>query len=359
MTTATHQPTAPAVDRYLCSYAHLSPDFASYVLSEFVEPSLDALGPSFGIDLVALVQHATMARRRIVRLRVLLAGDLGLLVLSLLVVIAITGTTGTAAAVLAAAGTSGLLIGVVFPFSAVLITLFQVHDCVQRINAGTVSPRDCAPPLSAALAQRLDAQMAANVVVFEGGNPFVGCGLSLGSWKLRVDTTKAAKDSTGNPRQLHPVSAMELHKELTKTVRQAGIVDLRVHNRLFVGGTAASKVPGLLPDQYGRPAAQVSPAALRLGIEKPRPDARTYMCVEKISWNGELVVSLFVRAAMHGEDLFVEGHTFWGPGGTTGGRLPGGVSSAGSHSTAAPGSASVIWPRTRSGSISSRMRTRK
>jgi hypothetical protein len=49
---------------------------------------------------------------------------------------------------------------------------------------------------------------------------------------------------------------------------------------------------------------------VRLGIEKPRPDMRTYLCVEKMSWGGELAVNLYIRAAMVGGDLFIECHAY-------------------------------------------------
>ena len=86
--------------------------------------------------------------------------------------------------------------------------------------------------------------------------------------------------------------------------------NVEVHNRLFVAGHSAHAVPGLLPDELDRPATTVPLNAVRLGIEKPRPDIRTYLCVEKTSWSGELAVNLYLRAAMISGDLFIECHAY-------------------------------------------------
>jgi hypothetical protein len=295
---------AHAVDRYLCSYSHLSPGFARYVLAELTGPSLRATAPAFGVDLIALARHATVSCRRIRLARLLLTGDLGLLLVSVLVVIASSTTAARAT------GAVGLVIGVIFPHLIVLVTLISAHGYAQRANTVGVSLRDNAPPLSAKVEQRLDELMNSNAVVFRGGFPFEGYGLPLGSWKVEVDVTKPGTDSNGDLRQLRPFNTAELHKELTRTVRNAPVPDLRAHHRIFVGGTGTAKIPSLLPDPLDRPSARVTSDTIRLGIERPGQDARTYLCLEKISWDGELVVNLLIRAAQLGGDLFVEGHAF-------------------------------------------------
>ncbi|WP_406074720.1 hypothetical protein [Micromonospora sp. NBC_01638] len=300
--------TATAVDRYLCSYAHLSPPFARYVVDELTTPGLRSTGPAFGVDLIALVRHATAAHRRNMLMRIVLTADLAALVLAAAVLVAATGSPSWGVAVVFAGPT--VLVGLVLPYVAVLATMVDAHRSAQRVNSTGPDLRLLARPTDPAVERRLDEVMTSNVVVFRGGWPFGGCGLPLGSWVVDVDATKPAQDSAGNPRQVVPFDAVDLHRELTRTVRAAGIPGLRVHNRLFVGGTGVAAVPMLLPDPMDRPSARVASKALRLGIAKPRPDARTYLCIEKISWNGELVVSLFVRAGLVAGDLFVEGHAF-------------------------------------------------
>ncbi|TCB99640.1 hypothetical protein E0H26_03520 [Micromonospora zingiberis] len=300
--------TADAVDRYLCSYAHLSPSFARYVVNELTAPGLRSVGPAFGVDLIALVRHASTAYRRSLLMRCLLAANLVLLVLAVMLLLTVDPLWfGQAVGVLM---TAAVCVGLVLPYGIVLTTMIVAHRSAQRVNGAGGQLRDLASPADPAVERRLAEVMESNVVVFRGGWPFDGCGLPLGSWSIDVDATKAATDPAGNPRQVEPFDAVDLHRELTRAVRAAGIADLRVHNRLFVGGTGVAAVPTLLPDPFDRPASRVDPKALRLGIAKPRPDARTYLCIEKFSWRGELVVSLFVRVGLAAGDLFVEGHAF-------------------------------------------------
>ncbi|MFG2047372.1 hypothetical protein ACGFIW_08095 [Micromonospora sp. NPDC048935] len=300
--------TAIAVDRYLCSHAHLSPSFARYVVTELAAPSLRSTGQAFGVDLIALIRHATAAYRRAMWMRVLLSADLACLVVAVLLLLVSSSLPyGDAVGGFAVAA---VMTGLVLPYAVILATMLDAHRYAQRINSAGADLRDLVRPVDPRLERRLGEVMTGNVVVFRGGFPFGSCGLPLGSWSIDVDATKPALDPAGNPRQVLPFDPIDLHRELTRTVRAAGIPDLRVHNRLFVGGTGMAAVPTLLPDPMDRPAARVSPQALRLGIARPRPDARTYLCMEKLSWNGELVVSLFVRAGLVAGDLFVEGHAF-------------------------------------------------
>lgn len=300
--------TAEAVDRYLCSYAHLSPSFSRYVINELTTPGLRSTGPAFGVDLVALVRHAGAAYRRAMLMRCLLTANLaGLVLLGMFVLTVGPYWFGQVAGFLLFAIVAA---GLVLPYVIVLSTMIGAHRSAQRVNGAGGRLRDLARPVDPGVERRLGEVMTGNVVVFHGGWPFAGCGVPLGSWSIDVDATKPATDAAGNPRKVEPFDAVDLHRELTRAVRAAGIPDLRVHNRLFVGGTGVAAVPSLLPNPFDRPASRVDPKAVRLGIAKPRPDARTYLCIEKFSWRGELVVSLFVRVGLAAGDLFVEGHAF-------------------------------------------------
>ncbi|WP_344077137.1 hypothetical protein [Luedemannella helvata] len=290
------------MDRYLCSSAHLSPSFAGYVLAELIEPSVRAASPACGVDLVALGRHARSARARVTQLRRSMAAALGSALMMLLVAVSVRSATL-------------LLLALIIAVAGVHLAVFFDRLSLYRTLGAMVSPvaqlRDLAPPLPARDEDRLDALNASNVVIFEGGNTFVALGRRLrDGWQMSLDATKPATDSNGNKRTVLPFTPADLHKAVTLAVRTAGVPGVEAHNRLFVASHSADAVPGLLPNQFGRPAATVPSNAVRLGIEKPRPDIRTYLCVEKTSWGGELVVNLYLRAAMVSGDLFIECHAF-------------------------------------------------
>jgi hypothetical protein len=287
-------------DRYLCSSVHLSDGFARHVLAALAAPSLDALGPSPGVDLVALARHATFAVRRYRLLHGQLAAVLvGAVVLASAAPFAVPEAT-VPWLCLTAVGAWGAA------FAILLVHRLTGYRHVLAIRDDAAPPRDGAPPLSAGLERHLAAAMDSNVVVFSGGAPFVGSGQVLSSWKLNVNCLRPAVPGG----QVRPFAAADLHKELTLAARGAGIPGLSVRNRLFVAGTAVDAVTGLLDDPMRRPAPKVGAPVLREGIVHPQPAVRTYLCLQKVSWDGDLVVEVFVRVERTGGYLFVENHSF-------------------------------------------------
>jgi hypothetical protein len=289
-----------AVDRYLCSATYLAPRFAGYVLSSLVEPSVQAASPACGVDLVALARHAKAARARVTTLRLSMAGALAV---ALLIALAAVGDQSFVLGLLA------VLVGMAGVFVAVLVERLRLYRVLGHLVAPQVPIRDLAPALPPETEKLLEELNTSNVVVFEGGDAFVAWGRRLrDAWQVSLDATKPATDSTGRKRTVVPFTPVDLHKAVTLAVRSAGVPNVEVHNRLFVAGTSTATVPGLLPDPFGRPAASVPSASVRLAIEQPRPDVRTYLCVEKTSWGGELAVNLYLRAALVSGDLFIECH---------------------------------------------------
>jgi hypothetical protein len=286
-------------DRYLCSAVHLSDGFAGYVFDELTGDSLHALGPSPGMDLVALARHARLGlarhRRQHLLLTAVLAGT------ALLVLPALTASGSAVTAVLMV-----LVGGWIAGFVVLFVHRLAGYRMAVAVRDAAVPPRDLAPPLDAGLENHLAAQMSSNVVVFSGGEPFVGSGRLLTRWKLNVNCTRSAQPGT----PVRSFTAADLHKELTLAARRTGIPGLEVRNRLFVAGTALEDVPGLHPDPMRRPLTSVGPAALRAGIIQPQPSNRTYLCLRKVSWGGDLVVEVYVRVERTAAYLFVEHHAY-------------------------------------------------
>ncbi|MFI1996271.1 IS701 family transposase [Actinoplanes sp. NPDC020271] len=140
--------------------------------------------------------------------------------------------------------------------------------------------------------------------------PGLGAGKVLTRWNVQVDTTKAGRDDKGQPRTPRKVDAEELQKALSITVRKAGIAGIRVHNRLFVDGVRPDVVDGLLPDREQPPSPVVARHEIRHAILHATEAARTYLCIELPAWNGELLVTVYVRAVEYGDDLYVEFYAY-------------------------------------------------
>ncbi|WP_229072856.1 hypothetical protein [Actinoplanes sp. DH11] len=306
MTIATPSPTSapatagPYTDRWLCSAAHLCDRYAAYVLADIAGTAARALGPAPGMDLVALARHARQAVDRSRRLRrrqvTIVAGT----VLLVVPVVAASRANAVPAVLLllAVAWAAG--------FTVLLTHRLGSHRQAVLVRDDPGLPRGLAPPQDPVAEAYLEEVMNANVVVFSGKEPFVGSGQLLARWPLHVNCTRPAQHAG----TVRPFTAADLHRELTLAARRTRIPGLEVHNRLFVHGGAARRVPGLVPDPAAHPATRVGPAVLRAGITHPQRNMRTYLCLRKMSWDGDLVVEVFVRVERTAAYLFVEHHAF-------------------------------------------------
>ncbi len=84
--------------------------------------------------------------------------------------------------------------------------------------------------------------------------------------------------------------------------------------RVYVDGGTANNVPGLIPSSASpviafRPQARLPYAVLDEFTDRPTRTARTYCCFVENSGNGDVVVTVLVRAETVGDVLYVEGRS--------------------------------------------------
>jgi hypothetical protein len=290
--------TATEATRYLCAAAYLEPRFADRVVERVLHERHRAVAPSYGVDLHAVVRHCLAARRRklvraLVLTIVLLAGALFVwLGASLL---------GALLRVLVIAW------GVVF--TGRLLDRYEVlagsllRDRFDVRAAPRASSRD------ERMIGELERHQLANVTVYSGFSPFVGCGWDHGGWSFVVDVQKGKDDLTGK-RQPRPFRTEELYVSLLDMVRSLRIERLQADDRLFMNGRDVRGATWVLPDQYARPLPWVDPAVVHQYVEAPTHRVRHYLAIQLVEWEGELVLSLFLRFNQVGGTLFCEGSYF-------------------------------------------------
>jgi hypothetical protein len=295
-------PNFPAdkITRYLCYAVHADDNLRDYVLHSVVDSHLQALCPSYGVNLVCVARHAMLAQRRhdfqkaafvVARLLLPLAVAVGVIFRSpVLAVVAI-------AVVLAAAW---------------LILFWNLR--ADRLSALRVvtdfsKPEDQADELRPDIEERLQKLARANSVIYANGefDPFIGSGRRLHFYQLNpVTVTRAGDGPGGVKRTLKPFDAIELHQYLATQIPALGFDGLRVRNRLYVRGDYAMHVPGLLPDKLAAPEPVVHSDWVKSAVANPVPLARTYICMERIMSGGDLVVSMYVRAWLEQDLLSIE-----------------------------------------------------
>jgi hypothetical protein len=290
------------ITRYLCYAVHVDENLRDYVLHTVVNSHLQAICPSYGVNLACTARHAVLAQRRrsfretafmVLRLLLLAGIAAGLVFRSVAVAVAVA----VLAVVLVAAW------GVLF---------WNVRaDGLSALRVVTDSgePEDQAGPLRPEVEERLKKLDRANTVVYADGegDPFIGSGRRLHFFEINpVDVTRAGDGAGGAKRTITPFDAIELHQYLAVQIPALGFDGLRVRNRLYVRGDYALHVPGLLPDKLAAPEPVIHSDWVKSAVEHPADLARTYICLERIMSGGDLVVSMYVRAWLEQDLLSIE-----------------------------------------------------
>jgi hypothetical protein len=292
--------------RYLSAATQIDVDYARNVVSSVLNEKLKALAPTFGIDVPVVIKWALQTlRTRSVR-DCLLAGVLALQCLSIAVLILWWSWSW-----------------VLFLLLCVLAWLVVAWDYDERINKVVIRKmlhdrfrlEDAPPPARKADLERIEAvarRKEGNLVVFSGHDVFIGTGKLMFRSQLLLDVIGKKKEEDGRPGgqptkfnshdlQIAIKAAFDRDNGLGKSLD-----NIRVYERLFVNGLHVRSDRRLLPNPLQAPPASVDSALLREAAINPSPEARTYVCVEMPGWQGQLVVTLFIRTVYAGKLLFVE-----------------------------------------------------
>jgi hypothetical protein len=157
----------------------------------------------------------------------------------------------------------------------------------------------------------IEAQLSGNTVVYSGYQHFVGAGEVLHSWSMAQRLVQApprgtrAITETEGKREFDepPFTAIQLANhvrgyiaELTEnTLPEWRLANLTVRDRIFVAGTEISH---LWADTSLRDVKRI--------IQNPTAPQRHYLECQVVSWNGELVTTVYVHFAVQGKALYVE-----------------------------------------------------
>ncbi len=295
-----------AVTRRLCASVHLDADFAQDADRRLTGDGLNAMGPTLGVNLVALARHARVAVRRRAaldrRLAWLFVGGSAALCIGLGALIEGHGSIA--------------MTGVYGPVGALAAAWWLVHrDQVRAWAAaqGVYRTQDrsenLAPAVEPAAEARLHELKRANVVPYtdsaEHTNPFVGSGDKIKEtlWQP-IDVSRPADSPTGGKLTVRPFDAVDLHTYVAREMEGvSGLEGLRARNRLYVLGSNALHLPDLLPDRTHRPQAQIPRQLVQAGLENPGAGMRTYLCLERVGEGGRTIVSMYLRARLHRPSL--------------------------------------------------------
>lgn len=306
------------VTRLLCSTTHLKGSFADDVLGQLLGPAHRAMAPNWNIDTVRLARHAAQAStRRSVRDTRLL-GVFAAVFLAQITVLALVATGRLPIGLFAVLS----MLTWAAAYAASFAIVWWHYSLIHRSSIAVVGIKGVdaeePPPLAPEVEESLAAADNANTVLFAGPSPFVGSGELLDRWTVTVDIGSGAKRADGERQTPEPFDNLELHEALKQSIPQAmGGPEPVVGHRLYVVGGHALSVGGLFRSgpvpqggealiRFRRPVPSVPEDVIKGYMRKPAASARPYTFFELTAWDGQVVVTLFVRVVVTHPMLFVE-----------------------------------------------------
>ncbi|MFI6922311.1 hypothetical protein ACIBIZ_20395 [Nonomuraea spiralis] len=246
-----------------------------------------AVAQSPGVDLATMLKYALMAQRR-QRVR-----DAVLAVLAVVTLLTLSSSL--------------VLLPLFLAWLVVFVELYDAYESVilTKLTRDSFDPADAPLPSSPSMRDHLvdiADRGAGNVTVFADYSPFVGHGSRINNWSFTMNVAKARPGET-----VVPFAVGELYDRVGAEIGALGLPGLTVENKLFVNGldlryeTDPELQAAVLPDALLPPVPIVSERFIHELRDNPRTRARPYLTVSVTGWEGEVVISIFLRFVLLAE----------------------------------------------------------
>lgn len=298
--------------RLLCAAAYLDREFRDIVLKFCLEKRHHALGACFGIDMPTVVRHCRNARR------ILSRRELWLLLPSIVLFFTVVGMLDmTASEFSISAAARELMAGaVISSLTAFAICVYfesraraiVIKNFVRgHFNPDAMLQNDDTP------VEDLQAAETGNTVIYSGFTPFVGSGQNMDAWSFALDLRKRACDANEQstpdltPAEIEKINIGALYDCVAREIGELHLSRVTVQDRLYVNGRDIRDDTRFMRHPLDRPHYRVDEAVMRDAmLEQSEKQLRHYRCVRVVDWNGELVLSIFLRFTKLSHNLFVE-----------------------------------------------------
>jgi len=278
---------------YICAAVHIDEKFRNQIIEEIFEEEYKAIAISYDLDLVTIVKNCLAARERRERRNFQLALVLFVVILFCLI-------------------TKDYLLFVLFyvlPFLIVFLEKMKTYELVTQHLVNKSFDTECikfknTPALKNRLKEIANEQEG-NVIVYGGFSPFVGAGTYINGWSFTINTNKGKKEGERVLKPL-PFELNEIHDFIDKSLIGLNLDNLDIEDNLHVNGQQIRDDCRFLRYPLKRPSTIVEPQIIKDFIEKPTHTIRHYKCIRVTDWNGELILLIFLRFVMVGQNLFTE-----------------------------------------------------
>ncbi len=153
-----------------------------------------------------------------------------------------------------------------------------------------------------------------NVVVYKGFHPFVGAGIYLGGWSFAVDIGTYHNEATKEPVKPDYFQLTEIYDAIVDHLTGLQFDNVQLRDYVFAYGSDIRSRSELLPRHDSRPLQRIDQAVLNRYIDSNEWGMRYYKWIILYDWNGEIVLSFFLRISRRGvRNLFFEFNTYLMP----------------------------------------------
>lgn len=275
----------------MCAGVALRPELRQQVLEGILEEEHRAVITTPGVDLVTVLKYALAAhRRQVIR-------DVILLVLLCALIVSVFALRSPVA----------FLLILVAAWITVMVERYANSvGAARKLRPETFSPDRIHTPAASSYAGRQLRRIAAagatgNVTLYSRFPPFVGYGVIRSSWSFAVDVTRGRRGA--RPRHF---SVHEVYDHVWTRLGELDLQGMQVSSRVLVDGRDIKGDSRFLPDPSQPPVTSIGMDLLRDLMATPEERARPYLTISMTSWQGDLVVTIFIRFLLSQSDLFVE-----------------------------------------------------
>jgi hypothetical protein len=279
---------------YICAAVYFNEDFCNQIIKEIFEEEHKVIAKSYGVDLSTIVKNCLAARE---------IRDVRNLKLALLLLITLIS------AIIA----KNILVVIFFYPIAYLIVysefyrirynLVAKHFLKKSFNSKSIKFKSN-PSVENRL-QELANEQEGNIIIYGEFSPFVGSGEYINGWSFTININKGKKEGE---KVVIPLAfdLNEIHTYINDSINKLNLDNLTLEDNLHINGQEIRDKNNFLPDPLKRPVTLVESQLIRDFMEKPTHTIRHYKSIRVTDWNGELILSIFLRFVKVGQNLFIE-----------------------------------------------------
>ncbi|MDJ1185871.1 hypothetical protein [Roseofilum casamattae] len=296
--------------RYFCAAVQIDPKFRNYVLEEILYQEYRAISIPAGVNLLAVISHCFESRNREIARNAIVS------ILFMSAMVTAYGNiyyhTDIILSLFISLFQSFFSYYLLFAYLVVIVEVCFARYLViakyllrhnfdpDRISLSFENQYRIKHRLSGMLNEE-----ECNVIVYSGFRPFIGSGQTLNTWSFTLDISKPKTEMTIS-KNIQDFSVEDLYRDVENGIKKLNLPGVSVRDKVFVNGWDIQDDELFLPDKSCRPVASIPTDIMKEFTSEESERSRYYKQIRIMSWQGDIVLSIFLRFVKLRQHLFIE-----------------------------------------------------